>query len=498
MTLSVVSTVFRQGNSNLVGVNDFAVFFSGSRVFLITGSEAQGNFGIYYIYSDAAPRRRGGLAQGDETGSNTLNGFELITHNGETFLLTSGRYDDSAALVPIDSTGKLDNEFNITGDTTDYGHFALTHTVQLDGKTFTFVIRNGQSGIESYRIMNDLSFREKRGYDDTNDTHLGDVTAMDSVTIGDRTFLITVSGIDAGIQTYVVGRHGNLRARDTISPDHGAGLALSTDVDIVAVGEMHFAVLTSAGTNSVTVYHINNHGHLTQTDHVLDGRDTRFQDASIVETIAHHGRAYVFVAGSDDGITVFELTSDGQLQLREVLADDFETALNNISTMELVILDDTIQLFVGSSSEHAMTQFTYTPQNTGYVINGAGDADNLIGSTDNDIMFGAGNGDQINGRAGDDMIDGGAGRDILTGGTGNDTFVFAPDGRRDIITDFQLGKDVIDLSQFELVGHVDSLDIRSRSFGAVIVIGGETIRIENHREERFYADDFSNEDFIFI
>lgn len=55
--------------------------------------------------------------------------------------------------------------------------------------------------------------------------------------------------------------------------------------------------------------------------------------------------------------------------------------------------------------------------------------------------------DNLSGGPGDDIISGGGGDDVLTGGAGSDTFVFgAVDVGRDIITDFDLVKDTVDVS----------------------------------------------------
>ena len=91
--------------------------------------------------------------------------------------------------------------------------------------------------------------------------------------------------------------------------------------------------------------------------------------------------------------------------------------------------------------------------------------ENVIGSDSNDQIVGNAiansiqgrrGDDQITGNGGDDILDGGKGndvliggqgRDVLTGGEGQDTFVYKKiDHRRDIITDFELGIDKIDLS----------------------------------------------------
>jgi hypothetical protein len=71
-------------------------------------------------------------------------------------------------------------------------------------------------------------------------------------------------------------------------------------------------------------------------------------------------------------------------------------------------------------------------------------------------MTGGNGNDTLNGGSGNDTLIGGAGRDNLTGGAGSDTFVFksaaeagngtgASSSNADLITDFQVGFDKIDL-----------------------------------------------------
>jgi Ca2+-binding RTX toxin-like protein len=81
-------------------------------------------------------------------------------------------------------------------------------------------------------------------------------------------------------------------------------------------------------------------------------------------------------------------------------------------------------------------------------------ADTLNGSTLDDVLIGGAGNDIINGNAGADRIEGGAGQDTMTGGTGADTFVFLDVSQslpasKDVITDFQVGIDKIDLSQID-------------------------------------------------
>ncbi len=69
----------------------------------------------------------------------------------------------------------------------------------------------------------------------------------------------------------------------------------------------------------------------------------------------------------------------------------------------------------------------------------------INGEAGNDILWGSNGDDTINGGEGDDSIFGGSGSDILTGGIGSDIFQFTATAGSDIITDFGVGGDAIQL-----------------------------------------------------
>ena len=83
------------------------------------------------------------------------------------------------------------------------------------------------------------------------------------------------------------------------------------------------------------------------------------------------------------------------------------------------------------------------------IFGGAGN-DRIGGKGGDDLLFGDEGDDQIWGDDGDDLLHGGLGNDTLTGdnfsgGQGSDTFAFATGHGTDIITDFEVGTDVIGL-----------------------------------------------------
>jgi Ca2+-binding RTX toxin-like protein len=75
-------------------------------------------------------------------------------------------------------------------------------------------------------------------------------------------------------------------------------------------------------------------------------------------------------------------------------------------------------------------------------------ADTIKGNSANNVLYGRGGADSLNGGAGNDRLIGEQGNDTLTGGAGADIFVVTGAGDGDIITDFVVGTDKIDLTAF--------------------------------------------------
>lgn len=106
-----------------------------------------------------------------------------------------------------------------------------------------------------------------------------------------------------------------------------------------------------------------------------------------------------------------------------------------------------------------------------------GDGNDLMGGKGgNDTLLGDRGNDQLWGDDGDDVLRGGAGNDILTGddrsgGQGTDTFVLAADEGTDIITDFEVGIDVIGLVdlRFEDLSFVDNAILQGSTTLAVVL-----------------------------
>ncbi len=497
VTFTRIAAVMDDRDLLLQGISDLETVMIDGQPYVFVASEADGTITSFRLREDQTPELVDTVLFGPDTGTFSISQVNISSVGGEIVLLPSGRLDDEVATYRIDATGHFSAPILQTPDGVTIRNFKQTETIVIDGKTFLFVSENGQSGISSFRMKPDDTFNTKRIYDTGSFDFLGDVSAFTSVTVRDKTFLITASAFDAGVNTFRVGQHGNLHLKDSIAPSEASGFSLPQALEAVTVAGNSFVLLASAGSNSITAYSVNRRGELTETDHVIDGVNTRFQDASVLESFTFNLRTFVLAAGSDDGITLFELTPSGTFAFIDILADDFDTTLNNVTDIEVITIGDMPHLLVSSGSENGFTQIELNLEEIGASIVGKRAHETLTGTDLDDLISGMGGSDTLFGGTGDDRIIDGDGRDRLFGGEGADIFQFVDDNKRDFIKDYEVGIDLIDFSLLSNVSHIASLRIVERSFGAVIFAGDEVIRVETIDGNSIDPKSFSADDFIF-
>jgi serralysin len=135
------------------------------------------------------------------------------------------------------------------------------------------------------------------------------------------------------VTAWQIGSGGGLSAVSSIDADDGLWIAAPTGFEVLTVGAQTFLVLAAAGTSSLTVIAVGTNGSLSVTDHVIDGRDTRFEGVTTLATVVHDGQSYVIAGGADDGISLFHLLPNGQLLHLAAIEDTTGMGLANVSAV---------------------------------------------------------------------------------------------------------------------------------------------------------------------
>ncbi|MEL4382605.1 type I secretion C-terminal target domain-containing protein [Shewanella algae] len=134
-------------------------------------------------------------------------------------------------------------------------------------------------------------------------------------------------------------------------------------------------------------------------------------------------------------------------------------------------------------SEHSNLFDKSSANDQGDIIRGGDGSDILFGQGGNDELYGGNGNDMLFGGNGNDLLVGGNGDDWLTGGQGVDTFSWkAGETGTDHITDFELNKDQLNLSDLLLGEEHNSLE---QYFEFSVADGNTTISIDADLDGEF-------------
>ena len=476
----------------LMGLSSLDIISIGTRRFLIAAGEADGGLSSYEILADGTLVASDDVLFGTNSGTQNVRYVTSFMYEGAAYVVPAGRYDDNLTVYAFDSNGDFTSTQTLVGAGMD--RLTMSEVVTVGANSYLFSA-NTSAGLDRFTISTGGALTGQTLINDTAAVALGDVTAMTSAMLKGHNFLFVASSFDAGLSVFEVGANGQLNTRYLLTPDMAGFNAISA-LKTAQVGPRAFVLVASSETDTIMVLRVSAGGKLNLVDSLVDKSETRFDRVSALEVFEYDGRTFVLAAGSDDGLTLFELNYRGRLTLLGVVADQFTTTLTNISDIKVTIDNSQILVFVASATEHGFTEFELT-LNPGQIFYGGNTPDTIIGSSGDDTIFGMGRSDIIDGGAGNDRLIDGRGRDLLTGGTGADIFEFIADGRRDIITDFEHGIDRLDFSDYAgLYSYLD-LDIRSRYDGAIITIGTEILWVISADGLPIDPSSWGQEDFIF-
>ncbi|SLN56708.1 Bifunctional hemolysin/adenylate cyclase precursor [Roseivivax jejudonensis] len=417
-------------------------------------------------------RESGGLVRApgiDGHGGGTLRPVDL---GGTTERLPQAVID--TALAHLDAGGGTGQATYLApgGRAADRATVVAAHT---ESGSVLFVALADGSGIAAVTLSSSGRPTSTRMLTDTGARNVDAVADLALIETGQGTFLYAGSATEHGISGFRVTASGALQDADHLGMMDGLPITTVSALAPASTGGRDFLIVAASGSSSLSVLSVAPNGRLTATDQVIDTRDSRFQGATLVETVTVAGQVFVTAAGMDEGLTLFRLTAEGRLVHVATLIEDGSGRLDDI--VALAALPTATGAIVATRAEgapgvHLFTLDIGTPGSVARVASGT-----LSGTPGADLLsLGAGSG-TLAGGAGDDVLSDGAGSDTLRGGAGHDTFVLTPDGRPDTIADVRVGHDLIDLSAFPFLYEVDRMAVAPTPTGAVLRVGGEDLRL---------------------
>ena len=386
-----------------------------------------------------------------------------------------------------------------------------TTAVVADGGTLTgvgsFEILGGASGtqaalsfgqapgLEIYGLSSSGVLTHEASITDTAKSYLGNVSDTLSLTVGGSAYLLALSSLEGGITSFAVDAKGRASLVDSLGTIDGMALSGAAALQAVEVAGTEYVVIASTNSSSLTVVRVNDMGCLFATDTVYDDAFTRFYHPEVLDSFTWAGRSFIVSGGTDAGLSVFEMRPDGQLTAFATGVFETGAGLGAITGLEAAVSGGQVDFYVVDASNQNILDYAMDMSATGGMIIAAGGT--TTGTSLGDFIWGGTGAQNLNGGAGDDWIYDGSGADTLTGGSGADVFLFAADGTDDKVTDFELHKDRIDLSDWGRIYSATSLLITQTATGATIAWDNQSITLTSADGKGVAASSFTDADFIF-
>ncbi|GAB1053247.1 MAG: hypothetical protein Sw1PiTSB_37130 [Shewanella algae] len=262
-----------------------------------------------------------------------------------------------------------------------------------------------------------------------------------------------------------------------------AGTGSSTNSDTTANSEAGFALLSGLG---VTVEAIGMGSNIDEDDlqsYDTDGNvQTNIDADELADAIL--GNEITNMPGSDtlDGGAGNDIIFGDVIRFDGIQGQGYN-ALKAFIAGELGQSDVTDAEIHNYISEHSNLFDKSSTNDQGDIIRGGDGSDILFGQGGNDELYGGNGNDMLFGGNGNDLLVGGNGDDWLTGGQGVDTFSWkAGETGTDHITDFELNKDQLNLSDLLLGEEHNSLE---QYFEFSVADGNTTISIDADLDGEF-------------
>lgn len=474
--------------SQVTGVSDVQIHSIGGDHFAYVTSQANGLVTVYEIGNN------GFFSFVDQevfATEGTPYGLQFMDIGDGVNVVALGTSTSSFTPMALASNGALVSDPAFDAAVSNSGNFAATISQEVNGNQYVYASRSDNPGINLYKLDDNDTLQAHPAGSLNPEDQTNNVGAMATVTLASDTFLYATSLTDQEISIYRIKPNGLPEYLTTFGVEQNLGIAEPNHLETVEIGADTFLVMGSSGSSSITIFKVMEGGHLMVTDHVFDELNTRFQNLTEMKVVAVEDRAFVIAGGADDGLTLLELLPNGVLIHHDTIADSLNSSLDGVSGLDAYVDGTTIHVFAAGQNDTGVSHFTFGLGATGETVIGGFSADTISGSSNQDILSGGNGNDKIYGWGGNDVLVDGAGQDTLTGGTGADRFVLTSDNSHDIITDFQVGVDTLDLSNYQLFRNMDQLSVTSHSDGATATFFGETLRIYTSNNQSMDFDDFA-------
>ncbi|MFW8637099.1 calcium-binding protein [Cribrihabitans pelagius] len=387
-------------------------------------------------------------------------GFQLAEAGGGLRLIREATSQGELAFHRLLPGGGLADQGGQALAGADAAGFAALTVAQLEGgKCAVYGTGAGNGRLQGWRLGGEGRAEDRTGAAGGEAPYqLPGATRLAVAETAEGLVLLAADSASGGLVSFRIdARNGALSPAAALGAAEGLAVAGITALEVFEADGQAWALLGAAGNGSLTLVQVGGNGALTFADQLSDTLATRFGGVEALEVVVADGEVLVLAAGADDGLSLLRMLPGGRLVHVESLANAAGLGLANVTALEAVVLDGTLQVFA-ASGQGGISQFSLDLETLG-ASRAAGAAREALRGTD-----------------GSDVLASGAGGGWLTGGAGGDVFVIGPAAGRVTIRDFTPGEDSLDLSLF--AGLYSPAQLEARESGTSLLLQVQDTQIE--------------------
>ncbi|WP_442583023.1 beta strand repeat-containing protein [Mesorhizobium sp. ASY16-5R] len=213
-----------------------------------------------------------------------------------------------------------DNTLGLASVQFDQGALALSNAFGLEilsagGQTFVYVAGYAEDGISINKMDTNGNLTFVSSIFDVGATKLDGVANFASASFGSTRYLYAAGALENGINTFKVGNDGSLTFVGSVTDDATLELLNNEgEMTVVQKGGKQFLIAPGRVDDGVSVFELQSNGSLNNVANVSDTAATALNGAYTTTSLTTGTDTFVFVGGRDDhGISVFEMGADGSL-----------------------------------------------------------------------------------------------------------------------------------------------------------------------------------------
>jgi hypothetical protein len=295
-----------------------------------------------------------------DAGALELDGASFITSaevGGTTYVFVAGGVDNGISVFSLGLNGSLTNVANVT----DSGLLNLVgisglSTITSDGNTYLIAAGAGDNGLSVFRVGVNGALTSVNNTADGGALNLSGVSRVATATVGGVAYAFAAGTNDDGISVFRVQGDGALTSVANLADDGTIELDGVKGLTTAVIGGNTFLFAAGGVDDGVSVFQVGSNGSLTHTGSVTDNGTLRLDGASDVATAVVSGVTYLFVTGAiDNGVSVFSVNASGALTNVANVGDTAGLRLAGATGISVNTFGTTTYLTVGGAENGVST-----------------------------------------------------------------------------------------------------------------------------------------------